>query len=146
MDRVKEEAIRKAFGEALEGLRAEAMRNTRKRDLLRQRITLLGAGSATSSLMYEKLELPDRIALAVSHKFNEVERSLPNDFTLYGRKVFAGIVAEVLAPEWGEHVSYFSVITISSGILSKKCNTARFICKANSNAISDTLCSDNAYI
>ena len=114
---VKEAAISRAFGEALEGLRTEAMKNERKRELLRKRMQLLSDHSRgsdlQSNLQYQSLNLADRIALAVSRKFTEVEGSLPTEITLYGRKVFAGFVAEIRVPFWDE--TYFAVIAISSG-------------------------------
>lgn len=116
VDRTREGAVSKAHGEALEGLRSEALRNERKREMLRKRVQLLSVGSASSSIHYESLDPCDRVALAVSRKFHEVEGSLPSDVvTLYGRKVFAGIVAEINVKFWNE--TYFSVVAISSGTL-----------------------------
>lgn len=131
-DAVKEAAIGRAFGEALEGLRTEAMKNERKRELLRKRMQLLSEHSRCgselqSSIQYQSLNMPDRIALAVSRKFTEVEGSLPTEITLYGRKVFAGIVAEIHVPFWEE--TYFAVIAVSSGTREiLLCNGGEHLC------------------
>ena len=112
-DPVKDAAISRAFGEALEGLHSQAMKKERQREFLRKRIQLLSRASLESSLHYEKLALADRMALAVSRKFTEVEGSLPSEITLHGRKVFAGFVAEIRVPFWDQ--TYFAVIAVSSG-------------------------------
>ena len=131
-DPVKETAISRAFGEALEGLRTEAMKNERKRELLRKRMQLLGGrgseASLQSSFQYQSLNLADRIALAVSRKFTEVEGSLPTEITLFGRKVFAGFVAEIRVPFWD--ATYFAVIAVSSGTLPTVLNYSALIYSA----------------